>query len=393
MAGHFIGSTVAPYWNIQKFLLNTLPLDGLGVVLPLLASDISFLTARGGSVTCTPPPNWGINNMFDGTLSYAEWSNPTGSIVVEITFPQTYYWGIMIYVTFHLSYRAQNIVAEYYDPVDAQWKPFGSAQNWPYNAIGFYLSVGANGASKLRLTFSNFARTDYFRVVEIGLTHVTSELFTSYLLSRGGAKMFGDIDMNNKNINNPNLVDGVDVSAHASRHRKDGADPLPTGAPAAISEGASASEGSSAVFARADHVHATPSQWTPKVHGNDKHSPSTFGAIVWRVPSGTDWSGTAPTDWTTLNFQGIWGNRRVLACITVYNAGAGDNNYNFRCPDYNRPNSHLYADTYPGITKCRVASATSEAILIWTDAYGLISWRAQNAYSTLLWVEWYMYVP
>jgi hypothetical protein len=229
--------------------------------------------------------------------------------------------------------------------------------------------------------------------VEIGLINFSGELSSSYLLSRGGANMFGDIDMNSKNINNPNLVDGVDVSAHASRHRKDGADPLPTGTPAAITEGASASEGTSAVFARADHVHATPSEWTPKVHGNDKHSPNNFAAIVWRVPSGADWSGTAPTSWTTLNFQGIWGSRRVLACITVYNAGSGDNNYNFRCPDYNRPNSHLYADSYPGITKCRVASATSESILIWTDAYGLISWRAQNGYSTQLYVEWFMYAP
>jgi hypothetical protein len=393
MAGHFIGSAFTPYWNIQKFLLNTIPVSGNGVVSPLLASDISFLTSRGGSVTCTPPPNNDPAYMFDGKLTIAQWNNPTGSIVVEITFPQTYYWSMVIYVTFHLSYRAQNIVAEYYDPVDAQWKSIGSAQNWPYDAIAFYSTPGANGASKLRLTFSNFARTDYFRIVEIGLIQALGELFTSYLLSRGGDKMFGDIDMNSKNINNPNLVDGVDVSAHASRHRKDGADPLPTGTPAAITEGASASEGSSAVFARADHIHATPSEWTPKTHGNERHSPNYFSAIVFRTPSGADFNVTAPTSWTTLDLSSIVGYRRALVCITVYNAGGGDNNYNFRDPTYSRPNSHLYADSYPGITKCRVASATSESILVWTNTYGQVQWRAQNAYSTLLYVEWFIYAP
>jgi hypothetical protein len=393
MAGHFIGSSVAPHWNIQRFLLNTLPTDGNTVITPLLASDISFLTSRGGSVTCTPSPDNDPSNMFDGTLTVTQWSNLTGSIVVQITLPQTYYWGMIIYVTFQWTFRAKDIVAEYYDPVNAQWKSIGSAQNWPYEAIAFYFTTGANGVSRLRLTFSNFASTDCFRIIEIGLVQCLGELFTSYLLSRGGGKMFGDIDMNSKNINNPNLVDGVDVSAHASRHRKDGADPLPTGTPAAISEGASASEGSSAVFARADHVHATPTEWTPKIHGNERHSPNYFSAIVFRAPSGADFNVTAPTSWSTLDLSSIVGYRRALVCITVYNAGGGDNNYNFRDPTYSRPNSNLYADTYPGITKCRVASATSESILIWTNTSGQVQWRAQNAYSTLLYVEWFIYAP
>jgi len=60
---------------------------------------------------------------------------------------------------------------------------------------------------------------------------------------------------------------------HAPSHAKDGSDPLPTDIPAAITEGASAAEGTATSFARADHRHATPSEWTPKVHGNEKHSP------------------------------------------------------------------------------------------------------------------------
>jgi len=61
--------------------------------------------------------------------------------------------------------------------------------------------------------------------------------------------------------------------AHASSHQPGGSDALPTAAPSDITEGATASEGTSTSFARADHVHGTPSEWTPKVHGNEAHSP------------------------------------------------------------------------------------------------------------------------
>jgi len=37
-------------------------------------------------------------------------------------------------------------------------------------------------------------------------------------------------------------------------------------APAAITEGASQQEGTSVNLARGDHIHATPSDWTPKSH-------------------------------------------------------------------------------------------------------------------------------
>jgi hypothetical protein len=445
MAGIIRGDSQAPYYSLEKLFLNQDIDGGFATPIPLLQNDLAFLEKKGGSVSFNPAPTSGSDKLFDGTVQFALWNNPSGTITVEVTLHRTFYYTSIVYVQMPYYFRAKNVTAEYYDPVDTTWKSIGSVTNWGSGLVAWIFNAGINGVSKLRFYFSNFHSSTSFRIVEIGLIYYSGELSSSYLLSRGGSKMYGDIDMNSYNVNNPNLVDGVDVSAHASRHRKDGADPLPTGtpgtltegatpsegtaavfaradhvhgtpsqwtpkahasthrkdgsdplptaAPAAITEGASASEGTSAVFARADHVHATPSQWTPKTHGNDKHSPNNFAAIVWRVPSGADWSGTAPTSWTTLNFQGIWGNRRVLACITVYNAGSGDNNYNFMCPDYNRPNSHLYADTYPGITKCRVASATSESILIWTDAYGLISWRAQNAYSTLLYVEWYMYVP
>jgi len=69
------------------------------------------------------------------------------------------------------------------------------------------------------------------------------------------------------------LADPQPPKAHASTHQPGGSDALPTGTPSAITEGATGSEGSSTSFARADHVHETPSQWTPKEHGNEAHNP------------------------------------------------------------------------------------------------------------------------
>jgi hypothetical protein len=83
---------------------------------------------------------------------------------------------------------------------------------------------------------------------------LTAEDLTFLKLS-GSRPMTGSLDMGGQSITNVNLVDGVDVSAHASRHLPDGADPLATGAPS--STGSANSAGSANAFARQDHVHNT----------------------------------------------------------------------------------------------------------------------------------------
>ena len=80
---------------------------------------------------------------------------------------------------------------------------------------------------------------------------------------------------------------------HASRHQPGGEDPLPTDVPTTITEGATASEGTSTSFARADHVHGTPSSWTPKAHASS-HQPGGSDAL----PTGT------PVDIGTSNSEG-----------------------------------------------------------------------------------------
>lgn len=56
--------------------------------------------------------------------------------------------------------------------------------------------------------------------------------------------------------------EGTGVAASREDHRHN----IAVAAPVAIIEGASQAEGTSTSLARADHTHASPSDWTPKTH-------------------------------------------------------------------------------------------------------------------------------
>jgi len=71
----------------------------------------------------------------------------------------------------------------------------------------------------------------------------------------GTRAMSGDIDMGGNDIGNVATVDGVNVSAHASRHAPGNSDPLSTAVPDAVLVGATAAEGTNSSFSRSDHQH------------------------------------------------------------------------------------------------------------------------------------------
>ena len=78
---------------------------------------------------------------------------------------------------------------------------------------------------------------------------------TQYLLASGTRPMAGDLNMDGNAISNVSTVDGVDVSAHASRHSPGAADALTTAAPIGVQVGASPAEGTAASYTRSDHQH------------------------------------------------------------------------------------------------------------------------------------------
>lgn len=97
-------------------------------------------------------------------------------------------------------------------------------------------TASADHNSLLNLTVGN-AHPQYFRV-------------------DGTSLMTGDINLGTQNIfgSGGNLLNGVDLLAHASRHLPGGADALATAAPVGV--GAANAIGVAASFARSDHVHA-----------------------------------------------------------------------------------------------------------------------------------------
>jgi len=95
-----------------------------------------------------------------------------------------------------------------------------------------------------------------------------------YVRTDGTRVMTGSLNLGTNSITNVNLVDGVDVSAHASRHQPGGADPLLVAAPVTIST--ANSEGLLTTLARSDHVHA---------HGNLVGG--TLHAVATANPGGT----------------------------------------------------------------------------------------------------------
>jgi hypothetical protein len=77
-----------------------------------------------------------------------------------------------------------------------------------------------------------------------------------YLLGDGSRAMSGSLDMAGNNILNAGTVNGVDVTAHASRHLPNGADPLATAAGIGLSATGSNAVGTQNALSRADHGHA-----------------------------------------------------------------------------------------------------------------------------------------
>lgn len=77
-----------------------------------------------------------------------------------------------------------------------------------------------------------------------------------YLLANGMRAMAGNLAMGGFSITGVDLVDGVDISAHASRHLPNGSDPLASAAPTTdLTLATTNTTGGANSFARSDHTH------------------------------------------------------------------------------------------------------------------------------------------
>ncbi len=87
------------------------------------------------------------------------------------------------------------------------------------------------------------------------LSGLANDDHTQYLLGSGSRAMSGNLNLGSNNITTVGTVDGVTVSAHASRHNPGAIDALTTAVPVATQVGASPAEGVAASYARSDHQH------------------------------------------------------------------------------------------------------------------------------------------
>jgi hypothetical protein len=122
-----------------------------------------------------------------------------------------------------------------------------------------------------------------FRAPGVGTTADHSNLIglnaddhPQYLRADGARSMSGNLNMGSNNITNVSLVDGVDVSTHASRHLPNGADALTTAAPVTSNADGSNNEGNANALARSNHKHniATAGPISLNADGNNNEGTS-----------------------------------------------------------------------------------------------------------------------
>lgn len=99
-----------------------------------------------------------------------------------------------------------------------------------------YIQQGATGITQ----FEDIRPTVSFRAGGVNASSVHGNLLglanddhTQYLLVTGARSMAGNLDMGGNEITNVGDIDGVDVSAHATRHQFGGSDPVGTVTPSA----------------------------------------------------------------------------------------------------------------------------------------------------------------
>jgi len=114
-------------------------------------------------------------------------------------------------------------------------------------------------------TANAFSRSDHVHAFDTStishtvLQNLTADDHLQYLIRTGARPMTGTLTMGNNDIvTGTGLVDGVDVSGHASRHAPQlGADPLATAAPTgSVSSTSTNQTGTANSLARSDHSHA-----------------------------------------------------------------------------------------------------------------------------------------
>ncbi len=130
---------------------------------------------------------------------------------------------------------------------------------------------------------------------------------TNMFTVSGSKAMTGNLDAGGNDIINVNLVDGVDISEHASRHLPNGSDPITSAAPTTNLSGTTTNTvGIQNSFARSDHSHAITTAALTKT--DDTNVTLTLG--------GTPASSLLKAVSLTLGWTGTLADSRITSAAT-----------------------------------------------------------------------------
>lgn len=234
-------------------------------------SSVRYITTGGSPITFQTHYRDGVSDFIRASssqVSNSQWDNGTGALA---TIDLDKYVKHSLYVVGSGANEKYLLVygqTQFNSLVEAEQGPIPLAPSWFNESVTLIASMVVEGdGTTNNTTYPNIIQIRDERPVigfkssGVSATSTHSNLLGleqddhhQYFRADGGRVMSGNIAMGGNSITNINLINGVDITVHASRHLPNGADPLTTGVPSTV--GSVNTEGIANAFSRQDHVHA-----------------------------------------------------------------------------------------------------------------------------------------
>jgi len=425
MEGPIYGVSSGTVPQFGRMTLDTAVASETRIVIPQIMNWLAYATERGGSVSFGLAPSDGqAEDLFDGAGGRVRWLSPSLPFTIEIIFPSAANYLRIPYIVFtSRSQRATDFKVSLRRESDHTWDTIAEVSGFSETVWAYNWEGGATSYDRMRITISAIAGT-VLRIDEIGILQSTSS-YHDYVLRKAGGDMYGDIDMNGNDIVNPGLVDGVDVSSHASRHENGGADEInvdgllgeladyqkttwakvdgkpstfPPSSHASSHENGGADEinvnglsGQLADYQRTTWslVYNRPSTFPPSAHGSSHEVGGSDEVRAGKYSGVQVYNASAPETFTDLNLSSYIGSRRCLVMLKVKNNNSTTETFVEFRPNGDTDEPYVGHD-FSGIWGASIEAGKVNAVWVVTDASGVVEWRVRLSASCTIWLIAYI---
>jgi len=166
------------------------------------------------TTSVTPAPDVGTEaNMYDRSCTtMARWNTPAGDIVIEIDFGGTYhYWRVIGFYCPWTRYP-DNYKIEIYNTNTSAWVTLKEVNDGSNTSDYIYWSGGQSYVGKIKITISGYSNNGHNDYIGIGSIFGSTSALTAdsgYVMTTdGNAKMHGDLNLNNYNLDDVASIDG-----------------------------------------------------------------------------------------------------------------------------------------------------------------------------------------